>query len=376
MERWPALIRAATTGDVATLRAALDRGVEPDRTVPTAFGHTDPLLVTAAAYGRLDVVRLLLRAGASPTVETDTGRTPMGVAVERGHLDVVKELVAHGVEPLDATGVDSVLRDALTAAAEDPHTTTLARLETLLDAGVTVASTEESAVVQAIELRAIPAVLRVLFRHGANPNDRRADGTTALMLAAIRDDPASVDTLLQHGADAEATDEAGYTALMRATERGISDVVSILLAHGAEPNLLLPDGTTVVEPLGTLRKMASYRLRNTPTPDVRPAPSTTLTASPCAFTVRGDRGQFEEWSLILRRAGASVGDVWFENVFSWPADEVEALAERLSGADGSVTLSSADLSIVRDAACYLAYRVPDPLGYKDLHEQLAHQLRH
>ncbi|AHI00005.1 hypothetical protein GCM10010174_05120 [Kutzneria viridogrisea] len=377
MERWPVLIRAATVGDLDTLRTALDQGVDPNGTVPTAFGYTDPLLVTAAAHGQVEVVRLLLDAGASPTIQTDSGRTPMKVALERRHVPVAKELLARGVPPLDSGGKDSLLRGAVRAASEDPHTSTLAHLETLLEAGMPVLDGEESAVVQAVEQRAVPAVLRVLLRHGGSPDDRRADGVPVLTLAAIRDDPAAVDALLAHGADPEATDPTGRTALMRAAERGASDVVAVLLAHGAKPSLALPDGRIVAEPLGSLRQHASYRMRTLFPADTETAEPAVMSVFPTAYVVRGSAELFAEWASTVRSAGEDRGDVWFENLFSWPADDVADLVQRLSRAEGVLTVSSDELAIVRDAASYLADRNgPErAAAHRDLHEDLTRQLR-
>jgi len=58
-----------------------------------------------------------------------------------------------------------------------------------------------------------PAVVgRMLLEHGANPNARMKDGTTALIAAALRNNAECTRLLLSHGADAAARDDAGHCA--------------------------------------------------------------------------------------------------------------------------------------------------------------------
>ncbi|WP_446220728.1 ankyrin repeat domain-containing protein [Micromonospora sp. IBHARD004] len=88
--------------------------------------------------------------------------------------------------------------------------------------------------------RAAPAVLRILFDHGADPNQRRSDETPVLVLAARRGDHAAVDVLLQAGADIDAGDALGRTALMHAVERDERAVVAVLRLAGADTERATP----------------------------------------------------------------------------------------------------------------------------------------
>jgi ankyrin repeat protein len=54
----------------------------------------------------------------------------------------------------------------------------------LLHLGATPGRNEESPIVSAIQASAPPAVLRVLLDHGADPGQRRSDGTPVLASAA------------------------------------------------------------------------------------------------------------------------------------------------------------------------------------------------
>lgn len=79
------LYSAASTGDLATVRAMLDGGVDPDR--PTVHGLE--AIAIAAHRGHIEVVREFLSRGADP-------QHGVMSAIGRGHADVLRLLLAHG----------------------------------------------------------------------------------------------------------------------------------------------------------------------------------------------------------------------------------------------------------------------------------------
>jgi uncharacterized protein len=103
----------------------------------------------------------------------------------------------------------------------------------LLHLGATPGRNEESPIVSAIQASAPPAVLRVLLDHGADPDQRRSDGTPVLAPAAWHGDHTAVDLLVQSGADINAIDARGRTALMYAVERNEQTVAGVLRSLSA-----------------------------------------------------------------------------------------------------------------------------------------------
>ncbi len=85
-------------------------------------------------------------------------------------------------------------------------------------------------------------LVSTLLRSGTPADLRTADGTTALMVAALWGDAATVGHLLDHGADAKTANESGATALLW----GAGDVekVRLLVAAGADVNARSSLGNT------------------------------------------------------------------------------------------------------------------------------------
>ncbi len=98
------LVLAAARGDDAMVRLLLERGAQIDGRCGCTTGET--ALQAAALHGRLDVVELLLGAGADPR----TAAPVLREAIRRGRHDIVARLVRAGVV---MPSVDSPVPSAL-----------------------------------------------------------------------------------------------------------------------------------------------------------------------------------------------------------------------------------------------------------------------
>ncbi|KAL6261471.1 hypothetical protein P5V15_006561 [Pogonomyrmex californicus] len=78
--------------------------------------------------------------------------------------------------------------------------------------------------------------VRELINHGADVNAEDADNWTALLCTAKEGHTEICLELLEHGADLEHRDLGGWTALMWATYKGKSATVTMLLGRGADVN--------------------------------------------------------------------------------------------------------------------------------------------
>jgi hypothetical protein len=91
------------------------------------------------------------------------------------------------------------------------------------------------------------AVTELLLAAGADPNDKAAEGKTALMHALWYDRTAIMKALLKAGADVNAKTKSGTTALIFAAYGDSAEEVNILLAAGADVNVRDEDGETALD---------------------------------------------------------------------------------------------------------------------------------
>lgn len=83
-----------------------------------------------------------------------------------------------------------------------------------------------------------------LLGAGTDPNERAADGATALMWAAYLGDAELARALVDAGADVEARNEFSTFALAEAAITGSAPVIRVLLEAGANPNAENAEGET------------------------------------------------------------------------------------------------------------------------------------
>jgi len=76
-------------------------------------------LMLAVSHGRLDMVKLLIEAGANINAQDDDGSTALMCASEHGHTDIVRELLSHS--ECDPTITDNDGSTALSIAMEVGH---------------------------------------------------------------------------------------------------------------------------------------------------------------------------------------------------------------------------------------------------------------
>ncbi len=158
------LLEAARRGDVEAVRSLLRDGADPN----LAAGDGLTALHVAAEQGFVEVVELLLDAGANVTAKTNIGEyEPLHLASRFGHAEVVRVLLEAGAEPAAVATTTGV--SPLHLAAKAPN--------------------GEEAV-------------RVLLEHGAPVDTREsAAGQTPLIFAASYGRDAAIRELLEHGAD-------------------------------------------------------------------------------------------------------------------------------------------------------------------------------
>jgi cytohesin len=236
--RWTPLEWALLLGHTEIALALLDAGAAP------VSGAGEPLLATAAEYGRDEVVARIL-SDTKPAPDERALAVALSRAAKAGHTGVVARLVATGMDP-DAR--DDRRGTALMRAAEEGH---VDAVRALLHAGADPRQKDGlgMTVRDLAELREHTAIVELVDEHQrraaraekrskpkAKPPARARQDAKALERAVRDGDLATIASLVAGGADPNHADEQGLTLLLQAMRANRPDVVEALLAAGADPN--------------------------------------------------------------------------------------------------------------------------------------------
>ena len=284
------LHKAAQDGDVPTIRDMLDSGTDPDIGL-TADDAPDVALSTplleACKEGHTAVAEVLVDAGAALNVTSKNGRTALDFVAENGPLPLARLLLSAGADPTVSeaedlpglahenghTAVADVLHIGSTLLEHDPEFETVGDegkqrpferafgstesgdedpmgdvLEAMMDGDMLEESDldlEPSAfdLLRAVRDRG-SAFVQELLDQGADPNATAADRhLTPLLVATAFGQPDVADCLLQdsdHPAFWRSLGEK--TCLMVAATCGEAEIVSSLLEAGASISMQSRDG--------------------------------------------------------------------------------------------------------------------------------------
>ena len=177
-----------------------------------ALDHEDGTVLHRAVIDdqspKLEMLRFLLKNGASVDARRKGVETPLHLAVFLGRANVVNVLLAHGAD-IHARG-NFGQRPIHLAAFPQGY----------------------------------PEIITILLAHGASINERQDNRATPLHQAAMIRNMEVVRLLLEKGADVRLADANGATALHYAAQSGNGEAASLLLDHGADANALDFDNHT------------------------------------------------------------------------------------------------------------------------------------
>jgi uncharacterized protein len=274
-------VKAQTTitvprGQYVAARAggASGQGIIRQRALPTKDGGMTPLLF-AVRDGNVAMTRLLLELGADINQSSGNRTSPLLIALLNGQVALATELLERGADP---NLIDDYQRGALFAAIElrnfnhekypflyDDGRDPLDLIAALLANGANPNQRTDTTPVHGLmqfdgswanfdgqtpfiraALSGDIAVMRLLLRHGADPNIATKEGSTALMAAsginwipaqtytrAEADYVEAVKLCLERGAPVNAANSLQLTAIHGAANRGWTSVIQILADAGA-----------------------------------------------------------------------------------------------------------------------------------------------
>jgi ankyrin repeat protein/L-ascorbate metabolism protein UlaG (beta-lactamase superfamily) len=189
-------------------------------------------LHTAGLNGSVEVIRMLLDAGAEIDDGDADNSTALHNACIRKHRDAAALLIERGA---DVNKRDSNCAYALSFAASGGDT---AVVRLVLESGADLfhRSNLGVALTHYAALRGLGDLMDRLIANGEDVNVRTASGMTPLMYASHADNVSMVEKLLSHGARVNQGNEHDETALHVAARTGLLDVGRTLIAWGADVN--------------------------------------------------------------------------------------------------------------------------------------------
>lgn len=233
-------------------------------------------LHNACSYGHFEVTELLIRHGANVGAMDLWQFSPLHEAASKSRTEVCSLLLSHGADPmaLNCHGKSAIdvaasqeLKDRLLyeyrghCLLEACRQADLSKAKKLLSSS----SNSSSAVAELLAFKhpytgdnaahcavcsPFPkrkSVAEMLYRKGANLNDKNKDFLTPLHAAVDKSHYDVIDVLLKLRAKVNALDSAGQTPLHRGARDGNVQACRILLAAGADPSIVSLQGFTAAQ---------------------------------------------------------------------------------------------------------------------------------
>lgn len=235
--------------------------------------HGFSALTWACVKGHRTVVTELLAGRAPPdeplmwwrdkgqALTASSGKTPLSLTCERGHLDCVEELLLRGAH------IDSKNRDGTTPLMSAAHHAETEIVSFLLNRNVPVNSVDAEGwtplmysvnaplpgLGEAGEQRVLldgavgrKSTTELLLLHKADCNAETPDGLTPLAIAAGQDRPQAVKRLLEGRASCNAVTAKGQSPLLLAAGADLPNVVRALIMAAAEVNQVSGKGESAL----------------------------------------------------------------------------------------------------------------------------------
>lgn len=269
------LIEAVIAKDSTAVAQLLDAGISPNISDSAGNPILKSIIFDRTNEGT-DIIALLIKHGANVNVPDSEGNALLPMATYAGQLEVVQLLLDAGA---DANGTmttsnTSILRDAAVGSSALMEATLqnhIEIVELLLAHDANVNYTEKAYNRTVLHVAAHfnnTEIINLLIESGADLNPRSTlndAGETPIYWAARRGYSDAVEILINAGANIDTqTTDRGLTPLMRTLEADSnsvgSEVITLLLERGTNPNLQDNNGDTALHYAVRFRRLYAIPL--------------------------------------------------------------------------------------------------------------------
>ncbi|KAF3236224.1 hypothetical protein TWF192_011501 [Orbilia oligospora] len=231
-DRISVLNRAVIVGNKEVVRELVSRGARTD----TRNNMGRNILHECARHGRIEILKWLFEVGIEPKVDDldrTIGMSPLYLAVENGHSDIVSALIKYGadVNLETAEGLWTPLHESVKKGYMDIT-------EMLLSAGAdpNAASDDGITCFHCCWRTGSTSLTSLLLSHGADINAKRKDQFTALHYASFEGRREFAELLVANGANLEDETREGYSPLQLTMMRNHWMIAEMLIKNGADVN--------------------------------------------------------------------------------------------------------------------------------------------
>ena len=282
----------------STSEQSFDKRADPNG---TSKGQQTPLML-AITYNKVTIARSLIGFHAALDKADSSGQTPLSVASERGHAEILRLFPNQLIKSAcHTTGVLNPLH----AAAINNRTEVV---QLFLEAGANPDCRDSfgATPLKHAAGKGHAAVVEILLSYGANPaiadnhsntplmaavrsgdidttsylttfspscqsvlNTKNHRGECAILIAVQQNRREAVILLLHAGADLEVADLNGWTPLIAACENGQTEIVTFLLRSGANYNAMSLKGSTPLDHAQVRKRAAVEEVLRSRIPDVK-----------------------------------------------------------------------------------------------------------
>lgn len=263
-------------------------GAEIDQ---TRFGIE---LRQAIKNGNFDVVQSLLIAETDPNCQDKSGNTPLSIAAQHGHANILRLLHENGAILPSHDRLKLLLNRVIMSGPVEVVDFLIQRQPDVIKDYTFLTELTH------VACRLGPSgVVKLLVSLGATVTTRSVLGDTLIHESARNARVETISLLIKEGLDVNAKNFSGETALYLAAQNGSIEAVNLLLHAGADVNTCTNDGTTALMSVSKLDGQQYFRAGMTNDPEFA-----TMVKTPMSLNFWHERHDFVVNALL--KAGANV----------------------------------------------------------------------